>query len=182
MDTALLIIDIQNDYFTGGKMELAGSEEAGKNAGKVLEYCRHENIPPVFIQHLSERPGAAFFIPGTEGAEINKYVLPGPGEKIITKNFPNSFRETGLEAFLKEKGITKLIICGMMTHMCVDATTRAAVDLGFEVTIVKDACATRDLVFEGNTVPANNVHASFLAALGFAYGKIVSADEFIIAK
>jgi len=178
-NSALLLIDVQNDYFPGGKMELAGSAEAGINAGKILSRCREKGITVVHIQHLSVRPGATFFIPGTEGADINGSVAPLKGEKIIQKNFPNSFRNTELSEYLKSEDIKKLIICGMMTHMCVDATVRAAFDYGYECIVAGDACATRDLVNGEITVPALHVHNAFLAALGAVYAKVQTTVELI---
>lgn len=176
-DTALLLIDIQNDYFPGGRMELSGAEEAGGRAGKLLAACRDKGMPVIHIQHLSVRPGATFFIPGTDGAAINSIVAPWSGEKVIQKNFPNSFRSTELSELLEEKNVKKLIICGMMTHMCVDATVRAAFDLGYECTVAGDACATRDLDHGGVAVPALHVHNAFLAALGGVYAKVLMAEE-----
>jgi len=178
-NSALLLIDIQNDYFPGGKMELTGSVEAGINAGKILSRCREAGIPVIHIQHLSVRPGAAFFIPGTEGADIHVSVAPLRGEKIIQKNFPNSFRNTELLEYLRSKNVNKLIICGMMTHMCVDATVRAAFDYGFECIVAGDACAARDLVNVDVRVPALHVHNAFLAALGAVYAEIQTAAELI---
>ncbi len=178
-DTALLFIDIQNDYFPGGRMELDGAVEAGKNAGKILSHCREINMAVIHIQHLSARQGATFFIPGTEGAEINRCVAPVPGEKIIQKNFPNSFRQTGLSEHLEKLNIKKLIICGMMTHMCVDATVRAAFDLGYTCMVAADACATKELVHEGVTISALHVHGAFLAALGSVYAEIQNTTEFM---
>lgn len=179
MNTALLLIDLQNDYFPGGKMELEGSLEAGEQAKKVLTYFREKNWPLIHIQHLSVRQGATFFVPGTEGVEIHQNVRPLPGELVIQKYFPNSFRNTALLDHLKKEGIEQVVIAGMMTHMCVEATTRAAFDYGFQCTVVHNACATRALTFGDETVPARQVQAAFLAALGAVYAKIVSADDVI---
>jgi nicotinamidase-related amidase len=176
---ALLLIDIQNDYFPGGKMELEGSVEAGKQAKKILNLFREKDRPVVHIQHLSVRPGATFFLPGTEGVEIHTDVRPLPGEPIIQKHYPNSFRNTPLLDHLKEKEIDQVVIAGMMTHMCVDATTRAAFDLGFQCTVVSDACATRALSYENETVSARQVQTAFLSALGAVYAWIVSAEGLI---
>lgn len=180
-DTALLLIDIQNDYFPGGRMELAGAVDAGINAGKILSHCRDKGIPVVHIQHLSVRPGAGFFIPGTEGAEINSCVAPLPAEKIIQKNFPNSFRGTDLKVHLESINVKKLIICGMMTHMCIDATVRAAFDLSYSCIVAGDACATRELVNGEVTVPALHVHNAFLGALGAVYAALNKTDDLIAA-
>ena len=129
--TALLIIDIQNDYFPEGANPLKNSNEAVIQAKKVLEAFRSNKLTVIHVRHLSVRSGSAFFLPGTNGAEIHSLLEPNEGEEIIEKNFPNSFRNTGLQAYLQEKGIINLVICGMMTHMCVDATVRAAKNFGY---------------------------------------------------
>ena len=179
MNTALLLVDIQNDYFPGGKMELEGSPEASEKANRILSLFRLRNMPLVHIQHISARPDASFFISGTEGVEIHVNVKPVSGELVIKKHYPNSFRDTSLLEHLRRNNIDHVAITGMMTHMCIDATTRAAFDHGFQCTVLHDACATRDLTFGSEIVPARQVHAAFLAALGAVYAKIVSTDEFI---
>ncbi len=179
--TALVLVDIQNDYFPGGRMELEGSAEASLRAGEILSLFRQNHLRVVHIRHLSTRPGATFFLPGTKGAEIHENVRPLPAETVIEKHYPNSFRDTGLLEILKKEGITRLVIAGMMTHMCVDATTRAAFDFGFDCTLIHDACATRSLTFGRTTVPAAHVHASFLAALGAVYAKVLGAEEYLSA-
>lgn len=176
---ALVIIDIQNDYFTGGNMPLVGSDEAVLNAKSVLEQFRKEGLPVIHIQHISDRPGATFFIPGTTGVEIHQEIAPLESEKVITKHFPNSFRETELQAYLKEQGISDLVICGMMTSMCVDATTRAAKDFGYNCTVIGDACAAPNLQLNGKTIPGENVHEAFLAALSYFYATVVNAEDYL---
>jgi nicotinamidase-related amidase len=177
MKPALIIIDIQNDYFPGGKMELEGSPEAGLKAAQLLQSVRAKGLPLVHIQHVSNRPGASFFLPGTEGVNIHASVTPRTDEKVIQKNFPNSFRGTVLLQHLRALDVDHLVIAGMMTHMCVDATTRAAFDLGFSCSLAHDACATRALAFGGQRVPAAQVHAAFLAALAGHYANVQSAAE-----
>ena len=176
-ERALLIIDIQNDYFPGGKMELEGADAAAVNASKALSRFRGEGEPVVHVRHLSTRPGATFFLPGTPGAEIHSAVGPQAGERVIEKNFPNSFRGTELERALKDAGVKELVVAGMMTHMCVDASVRQAADLGYKVTLLGDACATRAQTFAGETVPARQVHAAFLAALNGFYAKVIPTHE-----
>lgn len=180
MNTALLLIDIQNDYFPGGKMELEGSVEASEKAKRVLLHFREKCLPIIHIQHISTRPGASFFIPGTEGVEIHCNVKPIAGEIIVQKNFPNSFRNTNLLQELKSKDVNRVIISGMMTHMCVDATTRAAFDFGFKCIVLHNACATKALSFNNKIVPAEYVHTALMAALNGVYAKIIGSDEFIL--
>ena len=176
-DTALLIIDIQNDYFPGGKMELEGADAAAARAGLALKKFRDQGLPIVHVRHLSVRPGSTFFIPGTAGAEIHKKVQPEAGETVVEKNFPNSFRNTSLESTLEKQGIKNLVVAGMMTHMCVDASVRQAADLGYKVTLIGNACATRAQSYGGESVPARQVHAAFLAALNGFYAKGIHANE-----
>lgn len=184
-NTALLIIDVQNDYFPGGKMTLEGAEQAGRNAQHVLEYFRKKNLPVIHIRHISTNEGAAFFLPETSGAEIHSLVSPSAGEKVIEKHFPNSFRETELLKYLQSKNIKNLVIMGMMTDVCVESTTRAAFDLGFSNTIIGDATATRDRELNGQTVKASEVQQSFLAgisALGGLYANIINTEDFLNGK
>ncbi|MBT8507053.1 isochorismatase [Methanomicrobiaceae archaeon CYW5] len=171
MSAGLLLIDIQNDYFSGGLMELVGMKEAAARASSLLSAFREEGLPVIHVQHLSTNPNAGFFIPGTIGAEIHPLVMPYPEEIVIEKHFPNSFHNTKLGEELAWTGVENLVICGAMTHMCVDATTRAARDLGYDCTVIADACATCDLEFRGTHVPANMVQAAFLAAME-VYGEV----------
>ena len=179
---ALIIIDIQNDYFEGGANPLIGSVEANRNAKTLLKDFREKSLPVIHIQHFSTRAGSTFFIPNTIGIEIHENVVPISGEKVITKNYPNSFRETDLLDYLKSNNITDLVICGMMTHMCVDATTRAAKDFGFTCVIIGDACTTRDLEIQGKSVLADEVQKSFLAALNYFYSTVKNTQEYLNEK
>lgn len=179
MNTALILVDIQLDYFPGGKMELVGAVEASGRARVLLNHFRQKNLPVLHVRHISTRPDATFFLPDTEGVAFHNNVIPLPTEKIITKHFPNSFRDTDLRQHLEAEGITELVICGMMSHMCIDATTRAAFDLGYGCTVAHDACAARDLEFQGIRVPASHVQGAFMAALGAVYAKVLNVREII---
>lgn len=178
-DTALLIIDLQNDYFPGGKMELERAAPAAARARQALDKFRNLGRPVFHVQHLSTRPGATFFVPGTEGAEICELVKPAGGEPVVQKNFPNSFRATDLQARLEKAGIKHLAVAGMMTHMCVDASVRQAFDLGFGCTVLSDACATRAQNFEGQDIAAAQVHGAFLAALRGTYAQVMPTEDYL---
>lgn len=182
MNTCLILIDLQNDYFPGGRMELAGIEDAAANALGLLNKFRKANLPVIHIQHVSSRPGSTFFLPETDGVKINRVVTPQEDETVIVKNFPNSFRDTPLWETLKKGKLGNLVICGAMSHMCIDATTRAAFDLGFNCTVAEDACATRDLTFKGTTIKASDVHSSFMAALSVPYATVISTKEIIESR
>ena len=180
MDACLILIDLQNDYFVGGNMELVKIGQATENARRLLKQFRNKNLPIIHIQHISIRPEATFFLPNTKGVEINEMVSPLRDEKIVQKNYPNSFRETELLEILKETKNDTVVICGAMSHMCVDATTRAAFDYGFNCVVVEDACATRNLVFKDKTIKASDVHASFMAALAVPYAQVLNTKEALI--
>jgi nicotinamidase-related amidase len=179
MKTVLILVDIQNDYFPGGKMELEGSMEASVQARRLLSTFRQRQLPLVHVQHVSTRPGATFFMPDTDGVRIHEHVHPLENEVVIHKHYPNSFRDTGLLTYLHGEHIKRLVVCGMMTHMCIDATVRAAFDHGFECLVAEDACATRTLTHKGHSIPAHYVNLSFLAALNALYAKVLTTEEII---
>jgi nicotinamidase-related amidase len=177
MPRALVIVDIQNDYFPGGANPLHQPEAAAAAARRVLESFRAAGEPVVHIQHVWDAPDAPFMRPGTDGVEIHPQVAPLAGERVIQKDAPNAFLRTPLERELRARDVDALVVCGMMTSMCVDATVRAAADLGFEVTVVHDACAAPALAFGGVAVPAPSVSAAFLGALADGYARVVSVEE-----
>ncbi|MGP9666387.1 cysteine hydrolase family protein [Halomonas sp. AOP22-C1-8] len=176
---AIIVVDIQNEYFPGGKLLLNGIEEAATNAADVIEHARSANDLVVYFQHESADPDIPFFTPGTQGVAIHPIVAPLGEETVLVKHFPNSFRETGLQELLDQQNIEEVVIIGAMSHMCIDATSRAASDLGYKTTIIHDACATLDLEFDGVTVPAPQVHATIMAALAFAYGTVTTTKQYI---
>jgi nicotinamidase-related amidase len=179
-NTALLLIDIQNDYFPGGAFELEGAAAAGAGAGQVLRAFREQNMPVVHIRHEAVAAGSTFFLAGTRGAEIHASVAPVQGEPVLTKHYPNSFRETGLADLLRQLGVEHLVAGGMMSLMCVDATVRAAFDLGYTCTVLHDACAARALAFDGVEVEAAKVHAAFMAALQMRYARLCTCNQFLL--
>jgi len=179
---ALVLIDIQNDYFPGGRWPLSGIESAAGNAARVLEAARKSGDLVIHVRHEFPSQEAPFFTPGSDGAKIHPKVSQQKNEPVVLKHHVNSFRDTDLKAILDQHGIEELVICGAMSHMCVDAGVRAASDLGYRSIVVHDACATRDQEFGGTVVPASDVHAAFMAALQFGYAKLVSTDEWLAGQ
>ena len=175
---ALIIVDLQNEYLPTGKLALVGIDQAVTNASRVIAAARAKGDLVINIRH-EFATDAPFFVPGTKGVQIIPAVAPEAGETVILKNHPNSFLKTGLKELLDEHGIEETVIIGAMSHMCIDATARAASDYGYKVTVVHDACATRDLEFNGQTVPAAQVQTALMSALGFAYAKIMTTDEYL---
>ncbi|MET4632552.1 cysteine hydrolase family protein [Kaistia defluvii] len=179
---AIVVVDLQNDYFPDGKWSLEGIEAAAAQAAKVIDAARQGGDAVIHIQHLATSPEAPFFVPGTEGAEIHAAVRPQGDETVVTKHFPNAFRETVLKQVLNERGIDEVVLVGAMSHMCIAATGRAAADFGYKTVVIHDACATRALEFNGTTVPAAQVHAANMAALAFGYAKVIGAAEWIAGE
>lgn len=179
MNTALLLIDIQNDYFPNGRMPLEKSTEACQKSREILQAYRTRQQPIIHVQHISTRPDAVHFLPCTRGVEFHPDVQPTKNEAIVKKHYPNSFKDTNLLNYLMKHQINHLVVVGMMTHMCVDATVRAAYDLGFTCTVIHDACATKNLEFNSMMIPAQSVHSAFLAALQPLYANVMSTRDFL---
>ena len=163
---ALILIDIQDVYFMPGPYLLHKPKEAARNAGILLERFRAEKKTIVHVKH----DFGAY-------AEIHKSVAPLPDEKIIFKKYPSSFLGTELQEYLVSQGIEKLVVAGMMSHMCVDTTVRACQDYGYEVVVIEDACTTKNLSFHGTTIPAETVHATFMAALDGMFAKVIKLAD-----
>lgn len=177
MTTALLLIDFQNDYFPGGRWELEGADSAAERASGLLRAFRERGLPVVHVRHEFLRADAPFFRPGSEGAKIRERMAPRGQEPVVLKHEVNGFQGTELKRILDARRVERLVICGAMSHMCIDGTTRAARDLGYQCIVASDACATRGVEFEGVTVSAEGVHAAFMHALGFAYAKVIPASQ-----
>lgn len=165
--TALLLIDIQEFYFPGGSLQLENPEQAGMNAGLLLEEFRKKECPVYHVRHNFE-----------PGGNIHQYVKPAEGERIFSKDQVNAFLETGLLEVLQKDSIESIVICGMQTHMCVEAAVRAAHDFGFDCVLIEDACATRSLQYEEHIISAINVHFSSIQTLQ-SYAKVMSTSGFL---
>lgn len=179
---ALLVIDIQNDYFNGGKYPLSEMDAVAANAARLIADARRKNTCIIHVQHIFPSQEAPFFTPGSDGSRIHSSVAPQDGETVIIKNNPNPFLDTDLKPVLDAAGIETITVIGAMSHMCIDATVRAASDFGYAVTVVEDACATRDLEHDGKTVPAAMVQTAMMSALGFAYAAITTTDQYLTTK
>ncbi len=179
MNTALLLLEIQNDYFPNGRIPLERSMEASQQAQFALHAYREKKLPVIHIQHISTQPNAANLLPCTKGAEFHAHVHPLKNETIIKKHYPNSFKDTSLLNHLIKNQINHLVIGGMMTHLTIDATVRAAYDLGFTCTVLHDACAARQLEFNQTPINAQQVQNAFLAALQYNYAMVMSTEDFL---
>lgn len=181
MTRALLLVDVQLDYFPGGAFPLVDPEAAAEAARTVLDHFRAVGDPVVHVFHTATDPDATFFVPGTPGVDFHPSVAPVDDETVVEKHEPNSFVGTGLEALLRDRGVTELVVLGMMSSMCIDSTTRAAHELGFACTVIADACAAPDLTLGAVTVPGASVHAAFMAALDGSFAAVVGSTDFVTA-
>jgi len=177
--TALILIDIQNDYFIDGRWPVDKMQDVAENAARLLSNARKKNDTIIHIRHEIPSDEAPFFRPGTTGAEIHSSVAPLENEPVLLKHRPNSFHNTSLRDDLETKGITDIIICGAMSQMCIDATARAAVDFGYTVTVVEDACGAKEQAFNDTEVPAPQVHAAFMAPLAMTYAQVVTTENYL---
>lgn len=173
MNTALLLVDIQNDYFKGGRNELFDTDKALTHAQEALSLFREKSLPIVHIQCILLEKNATFFLPDTEGIKIHERVNPQHDEKVIVKHTPDSFFQTELQKHLESMKVTRLVICGMMSHICIDSTVRSAHRLGYEVILLNEACTTKDLVWNDTVIPAKTVHDTFMASLQDTFAQVM---------
>src|SRR5690554_35810 len=176
---AVIVVDIQNEYFPTGKLPLVNIEGAAAKAAQVIETARQNKDLLVHVHHEFPDPNAPVFTPGSDGVNIHESVAPKGDEPVILKNYPNSFLKTNLKELLDTNGIENVVVIGAMSHMCIEATSRAASDFGYKVTVLEDACATMDLEFNGVQVPSAQVHATAMAALGFAYATVQGTESYL---
>ncbi|KAI8890291.1 Isochorismatase hydrolase [Backusella circina FSU 941] len=176
MKEALIIVDVQNDYFPNGKFPTWQPEETAEQIKILINKFRNENKEVIYVIHHStdeQRKTLDFFEPGSWGAEIHDSVKPLPSEKVFIKEYSDSFVGTDLTEYLKSKSIDTTIVVGMMIHNCVNATAYSSTDLGFKTIVVDEAVNTMDLKYnENEVIPAEVLKKSFLAGIQFAYAKL----------
>jgi nicotinamidase-related amidase len=178
--TALILVDIQNDYFEGGDWPVANMQTVATNAARLLDHARSQGDMVVHVRHEMPSDAAPFFRPGSKGAEINASVAPAGNEPVIVKSRPNSFVGTDLLDRLQQAEVKAVVICGAMSQMCIDATARAAVDFGFQVSVAQDACGAKEMSFGAVALTAEQVHAAFMAPLAMSYAEVVNTEDLIV--
>jgi len=177
-NSALILIDIQNTY-RSGLMQLTGVEQAILEAQKLLKKARELNIPIIHIQH-DAGVGSPYDVSADIG-KISAEVSPIAGEKVIIKNYPNSFVQTLLDVELKALGIKNIVLAGFMTHMCVNSTAHGAFNLGYATTIIASATATRPLMGANNKIlTADEVHQGALASTRDLYAVVLDDVDSLI--
>ncbi len=176
--TALLVIDLQNEYLASGKLALSGIEQVASNAQKIIDQARQQGVHVIHVQHVATAD-SAIFVPDSAGIDFQDPVKPKAGEAVVVKQQINAFLNTSLKETLDRHQVSDLVVIGATSHMCIDAVVRAAADFSYKVTVIHDACATLDLQFNGIQVPAAQVHATMMAAFEFAYAQVMSTQDFL---
>ncbi|MBC7953683.1 MAG: cysteine hydrolase [Rhodospirillaceae bacterium] len=164
MKKGLLLVDVQNEYVSNGKLALPDIEPALHQIGQLLDHFRAIGAPVLHLQHVSLDPEAPFAA-DSSGWELHERVRPELGEAVIAKYFPNGFRQTWLLSALQQAQVSELVVAGAMTQICIDSTVRSALDFGFQVSVAADACAAGALEWDGQPIEASQVQRTFLAAL-----------------
>lgn len=177
VSAALVVIDVQNDYFPGGNHPLVGPDEAAAVVAQLLERFRDRGEPVIHVRHQWDAPDAPYLKAGSPGGEIHDSVRPRDGEVVIDKAYPNAFLDTELGERLGVTGAERVVVVGMMTNMCIDASVREAVDRGIDTVLVADGCAASDLAYGGTKIDGATVHAAFLAALSDAGATVVTSED-----
>ena len=181
MIRALLVIDVQNEYFDG-KLPITYPKDCFENILKAIDSAIKYEIPVILVQHTNPREDSFTFKMGTEEWEIHKEVLKRVYDYIIEKNLPGSFTGTELESWLKENSIDTVVICGYMTQMCCDTTARQAMQLGFNVEFLSDATGTLDASNYAGESNAGELHKAILITQAMKFSKVIPTDEWIKKK
>lgn len=178
MKRGLLIIDVQNEYFSG-KLPVSYPENSFNNLLKSIDYANECGIPIILIQHTSPQKDAKTFVKGSREWEIHPEVLKRKYDCIIEKNLPGSFTGTNLDEFLKERNIDTVVIAGYMTQMCCDTTSRQAVHLGYCVEFLSDSTGTLNISNYAGDIKADELHKAVLITQAMRFSKVLSTDEWI---
>ena len=175
---ALLVIDVQNEYFTG-KLPITYPQDSFSNILKVMDKANEKNIPIIVIQHTLAKEGAVAFIKDTKEWELHDEIKKREYSHYIQKTFPSSFTQTDLEEYLVKNDIDTLCISGYMTHQCCDITSKYAMHLGFNVEFLSDATGTIGLENDLGKVSAKDLHNTILIIQASRFSKVLSTKEWI---
>ncbi|WP_298431615.1 cysteine hydrolase family protein [Geobacter sp.] len=178
MKKALLVIDVQNEYFTG-KLPVTHPAGSLDNIGRAMDAASAHGLPIVVVQHTVAAPDRPVFQKGSREWELHPEVAKRHGDLLVEKTLPGSFTETNLEAWLRERDIDMVVISGYMTQMCCDTTARQAFHLGFGVEFLSDATGTLSLVNNAGSVTAEELHRAILVTQGMLFSKVMKTAEWI---
>lgn len=178
MKRALLVIDVQNEYFTGG-LPITHPENSLEKIVTVMDTAYQNEIPIVTVQHSSPQADAKTFRRGSHGWQLQPQIAKRPYDLLLEKQMPSSFAGTNLEQWLRDRGVDKVVICGYMTQMCCDSTSRDACHRGFGVEFLSDATGTLDITNAAGAISAEELHRAILVTQAMRFGKVLSTKEWI---
>lgn len=176
--TALLVIDFQNEYFSG-KLPIPAGTAALRNAQRLIAHADQARIPVFHIQHVTP-VGAPVFADQSQTGEFHPDLQPAANHSVVRKTSVSVFPTTDLDERLKAAGVKTLVITGLMTHACVAGAARDAVPLGYDVIVAEDACATRDLDrADGSVVSHDNLHRAALVSIEDTFGDVMTTEQLL---
>ena len=179
MKRALLVIDVQNEYFPGGQLPITSPHPHFANILRAMDSASASGTPVVVIQHTFARPDAPYFRRDTPGWALHPEVAARPRDLWIEKNLPGSFTGTDLEAWLRSRDIDKVAVAGYMTHMCCDTTARQAAHLGLSVEFLGDATGTLAVENSAGSASAEEMHRSILCAQQMMISEVLNTDPWL---
>jgi nicotinamidase-related amidase len=178
MNKALLVIDVQNEYFTGA-LPVTYPQNSSANIVAAIKAAEVADIPVVMVQHTATAKGAKSFIKGMRGWELHDSVKNAKIAHYVEKTMPSSFVDTDLEAWLRKNNINTVVISGYMTQHCCDTTARYAHHLGFDVEFLSDATGTLDFANKAGKASAEEIHRVTLVEQAFRFSDVMSTKEWI---
>ncbi|HEY9640082.1 MAG TPA: cysteine hydrolase family protein [Coleofasciculaceae cyanobacterium] len=178
MSRALLVIDVQNEYFTG-QLPVTYPPGSLENILKAMDIASQQNIPIIIVQHTEPEENPAIFKKSSREWELHPEIAKHPYNLLIEKTLPGSFTGTELEAWLREQGIDTVVISGYMTQMCCDTTARQAAHLGFSVEFLSDSTGTLAFENEAGSATAEELHRATLVSQGSFFGKVLSTTDWM---
>ncbi|MGQ0619723.1 MAG: cysteine hydrolase family protein [Panacagrimonas sp.] len=178
MKRALVVIDVQKEYFDGA-LPITGREDSLGNICRVMDGAGKSGIPRIVIQHTMPTPELPIFQRGSAAWDLHPDIASRPSELKIEKNLPGSFTNTGLEEWLRKNGVDTLVVSGYMTHMCCDTTARQAVHRGFKVEFLSDATGTLPLDNSAGKVTAEELQRSILCAQQHLLSEVISTKDWL---
>ena len=177
MRKALLVIDVQNEYFSGKlKVTYPDTKLSLRHIFQLMEAAKKYNMPVIVVQHTGLENT---FVNGTEGWELHPALLAASYDYYVEKTKPSSFYKTSLEDILQQEKITDVVISGYMTQMCCDTTAREAFHKGYGVEFIKDATGTIDVANEIGTISGKDLHHATLMAQSLRFSKVLSTEEWL---
>jgi nicotinamidase-related amidase len=178
MRRALMVIDVQNEYFTG-RLPVSYPKDSLNKIIKVMDAAVKSRIPVIIIQHTAPQKDSSTFVKGSNEWELHDEIKAKKYDYLIEKNLPGSFTNTKLESILRDNQVDTVVICGYMSQMCCDTTSRQAVHLGFSVEFLSDATGTLDISNYAGSVKAEELHKAVLVTQAMRFSKVISTDEWI---